>query len=162
MGFLGAAGAGMTAHLGKAELLRMRRQGVLPLSLELGLELLDAVLSRAEAVLIPLHLDVGVMQRQLGGAEVPALYRMLLRGGLQRASAGRGETSALRARLAALASDAERLQALVQLVQEDIAAVLAAIRRAFFFYALLLGFSVLLVRTSASSFCCWPARRRSS
>ena len=57
--------------------MRMRRQGVLPLSLELGLELLDAALSRPEAVLVPLRLDVGVMQRQLGGAEVPALYRVL-------------------------------------------------------------------------------------
>ena len=124
-GFWEPRGAGMTAHLGKAELLRMRRQGVLPLSLELGLELLDAALSRPEAVLIPLRLDVGVMQRQLGGAEVPALYRALLRGGLQRASAASGDTSALRARLAALASDAERLKALVELAQEDIAAVLA-------------------------------------
>ena len=115
----------MTAHLGQAELLRMRRQGVLPLSLELGLELLDAALLRPEAVLIPLHLDVGVMQRQLGGAEVPALYRLLLRDGLQRASAASGDTSTLRARLAALASDAERLKALVELAQEDIAAVLA-------------------------------------
>src|SRR5262249_44150365 len=113
---------GMTAHLGQAELLRMRRQGVLPLSLELGLELLDAALSRAEGVLIPLHLDLGVMQRQLGGEEVPALYRGLLRGGLQRALAASGDT--LRARLAALASDAERLKALVELAQEDIAAVL--------------------------------------
>ena len=124
-GFWEPRGTGMTAHLGKAELFRMRRQGVLPLSLELGLELLDAALSRAEAVLIPLHLDVGVMQRQLGGAEVPALYRALLRGGLQRASAASGDTSALQARLAALASDAERLKALVELAQEDIAAVLA-------------------------------------
>ena len=118
-------GAGMTAHLGRAELMRMRRQGVLPMSLELGLELLDAALSRPEAVLIPLHLDVGVMQRQLGGAEVPALYRALLRSGLKRASAASGDTNTLRARLAALASDAERLKALVELAQEDIAAVLA-------------------------------------
>ena len=118
-------GAGMTAHLGKAELMRMRRQGVLPLSLELGLELLDAALSRPDAVLIPLRLDVGVMQRQLGGEEVPALYRGLLRSGLKRASAASGDTNTLRARLAALASEAERLQALVELVQEDIAAVLA-------------------------------------
>ena len=44
---------------------------------------------------------------------------------MKRASAGSGDTSALRARLAALASDAERLQALVELAQEDIAAVLA-------------------------------------
>src|SRR6201985_1447161 len=98
----------MTAHLGRAELLRMRRQGVKPLSLHLGLELLDAALSRPEAVLIPLHLDVGRMQRQLGGAEVPALYRVLLRGGLQRALAASGDTSALRTRLAALGSDAEQ------------------------------------------------------
>ena len=124
-GFWEPRGAGMTAHLGKAELLRMRRQGVLPLSLELGLELLDAALSRPEAVLIPLRLDVGVMQRQLGGEEVPALYRGLLRSGLKRASAASGDTNALRARLAALASDAERLKALVELAQEDIAAVLA-------------------------------------
>ena len=119
-------GAGMTARLGRADLMRMRRQGVLPMSLELGLELVDAALSRPEAVLIPLHLDVGVMQRQLGqGGDVPALYRVLLRGGLKRASAASGDANTLRARLTALASDAERLKALVELVQEDIAAVLA-------------------------------------
>ena len=124
-GFWEPRGAGMTAHLGKAELLRLRRQGVLPLSLELGLELLDAALSRPEAVLIPIRLDVGVMQRQLGGEEVPALYRGLLRSGLKRASAASGDTNALRVRLAALASEAERLKALVELAQSDIAAVLA-------------------------------------
>ena len=52
-GFWEPRGTGMTAHLGKAELMRMRRQGVLPLSLDLGLELLDAALSRPEAVLDP-------------------------------------------------------------------------------------------------------------
>ena len=124
-GFWEPQGAGMTAHLGKAELLRMRRQGVLPMSLELGLELLDGALSRPEAVLIPIRLDVGVMQRQLGGEEVPALYRALLRSGMKRASGASGDTNTLRARLAALASDAERLKALVELAQEDIAAVLA-------------------------------------
>src|SRR5204862_8009798 len=38
-GFWEPRGAGMTAHLGKVELMRMRRQGVLPMSLALGLEL---------------------------------------------------------------------------------------------------------------------------
>ncbi len=66
-GFWEPRGAGMTAHLGKAELMRMRRQGVLPLTPELGLKLLDAALSRPEVALIPLHLDLGVLQRQLGG-----------------------------------------------------------------------------------------------
>ena len=117
-------GVGMTAHLGRADLLRMRRQGVQALSLELGLELLDAAQSLPDAVVMPIRLDVGVMQRQFG-EDVPALYRGLLRGGLRRASTSSADTNALRARLAALASEGERLQALVELVQEDIAAVLA-------------------------------------
>ena len=61
-----------------------------------------------------------VAVRMVGG-----LYRALLRSGLKRASAASGDTNTLRARLAALASDAERLKALVALAQEDIAAVLA-------------------------------------
>src|SRR4029453_11166646 len=77
-GFWEQRGVGMTAHLGKAELLRMRRLGVQPLSLELGLELLDAAPSPPDATIIPLRLDLGVMQRRLG-EDVPALYRSLLR-----------------------------------------------------------------------------------
>src|SRR5262249_5887781 len=103
-GFWEQRGTGMTAHLGKAELMRMRRQGVQALSLERGLELLDAALARPEAVLVPLQLDLGVMQRQLG-EDVPALYRSLLRIGLKRASAASSDTNALRARLASLASE---------------------------------------------------------
>ena len=95
-----------------------------PLSLRLGLELLDAAQSLPEAVVIPIHLDIGVMQRQLG-EDVPALYRGLVRSGLKRASASSGDTNTLRARLASLASEGERLHALVELAQEDIAAVLA-------------------------------------
>ena len=95
-----------------------------PLSLTLGLELLDAALSRPDAMLIPLRLDLGVLQRQLG-EDVPALYRTLLRGSLKRASAAGADTNALRARLASLASDGERLKALEELAREDIAAVLA-------------------------------------
>ncbi|WP_246791519.1 type I polyketide synthase [Bradyrhizobium commune] len=118
-------GVGMTAHLGRAELLRMRRQGVQALSLELGLKLLDAAQAQPEAMLVPIHLDVGAMQRQFG-EEVPALYRGLVRTGLRRASvASSGDTNSLRSRLASLAGDAERLAALVELAQEEIAAVLA-------------------------------------
>ena len=117
-------GVGMTAHLGRAELMRMRRQGVQALSLELGLELLDAAQSLPDAVVMPIRLDIGVMQRQFG-EDVPALYRGLLRSGLKRASASSGDTNTLRARLASLASEGERLQALVELAQEEIAAVLA-------------------------------------
>ncbi|KJC42519.1 hypothetical protein UB31_24310, partial [Bradyrhizobium sp. LTSP849] len=118
-------GVGMTAHLGRAELMRMRRQGVQALSLELGLALLDAAQAQPEAMLVPIHLDVGAMQRQLSD-DVPALYRGLVRSGLRRAStASSGDTNSLRSRLAALASEGERLAALVELAQEEIAAVLA-------------------------------------
>ena len=103
-------GAGMTAHLGKADCGGCAARCAAAVA-ELGLELLEAALSRAEAVLIPLHMDVGgdatAARRRRGAGAVPRL----LRGGLQRAWRRRGETSALRARLAALASDAERLQA---------------------------------------------------
>jgi NADPH:quinone reductase-like Zn-dependent oxidoreductase/acyl carrier protein len=119
-------GVGMTAHLGRAELMRMRRQGVQALSLELGLSLLDAAQAQPEAMLVPIHLDVGAMQRQFAG-EVPALYRGLVRSGLRKAStASSGDTNALRVRLAALPGESERLQALVELAQEEIAAVLAS------------------------------------
>ena len=93
-------GAGMTAHLGRAELLRLRRQGVQALSLELGLALLDAAqsLQNGKRSSIPIRLDLGVMQRQFA-EDVPALYRGLLRSGLKRASASSGDTNALRARL---------------------------------------------------------------
>ncbi|MDN3279523.1 SDR family NAD(P)-dependent oxidoreductase, partial [Frankia sp. RB7] len=117
-------GVGMTAHLGRAELMRMRRQGVQALSLKLGLALLDAAQALPEAALIPIHLDIGVVQRQFS-EDVPALYRALVRGSLRRASTSSGDTNALRVRLVALASDAERQQALVELAQEEIAAVLA-------------------------------------
>jgi pimaricinolide synthase PimS1 len=117
-------GVGMTAHLGRAELMRMRRQGVQALSLELGLELLDAAQSLPDAVVIPIHLDIGVMLRQFAD-DVPALYRGLMRSGLRRASASSGDTNSLQSRLAALASEEERLAALVELAQGEIAAVLA-------------------------------------
>src|SRR6185312_14454551 len=86
-------GVGMTAHLGRAELMRMRRQGVQALSLELGLELLDAAQSLPDAAVVPIHLDVSAMQRQFG-EDVPPLYRGLVRTGVRRASAaGSGDTN---------------------------------------------------------------------
>ena len=122
-GFWEQRGTGMTAHLGRAELLRMRRQGVQPLSHALGLALLDAARSLPDAVVMPVRLDLAVLQRQFG-EDVPALYRGLLRSGLKRASAASADSDGLRGRLAALAGERERLQALVALAQEDIAAVL--------------------------------------
>jgi NADP-dependent 3-hydroxy acid dehydrogenase YdfG/acyl carrier protein len=117
-------GKGMTSHLGAAELLRIRRSGIRPLSVERGLALLDAAMTRPEAGLVPVQLEVGGMQRQLTeSAPLPALLRALVRPGLRRADTASMAASALRQRLAVL-PEKERLKALVTLVQEVVAAVL--------------------------------------
>ncbi|WP_437612231.1 SDR family NAD(P)-dependent oxidoreductase [Sorangium sp. So ce834] len=124
-GFWAQAGVGMTAHLGEAELSRMRRSGVVPMSVREGLSLLDTALLRSEATLVPLHLDVARLQRGLeASGELPALFRSLLRPGLRKASsATKKEASALRERLSEL-PEAERLSSLVELVRAEVAAVI--------------------------------------
>jgi len=117
-------GVGMTANLGEAELLRMRRQGLRALSVEDGLGLLDVALDRPEAGLVPVGLDLGRRQRQLAEAEaVPALLRVLVRPRLRRAGAAAASATALRQRLAQL-PESERHRKLVTLVQEQVAAVM--------------------------------------
>ena len=117
-------GLGMTAHLGKAELTRMRRQGLAPMSVETGLALLDAALARPEATLVPARLDLVRIERQATvAAALPGLLRALLRPNLRRASAAAISASGLRQRLAPL-PEQQRLGTLVKLVREDVAAVM--------------------------------------
>jgi acyl transferase domain-containing protein/acyl carrier protein len=124
-GLWAQAGVGMTAHLGEAELSRIRRAGLVPISVDEGLALLDAALSRSEASLVPVHLDLAQLQRGLeSSGELPALLRALVRPGLRKASsAARKEASTLRERLSAL-PEAERLSSLIDLVRAEVAAVL--------------------------------------
>src|SRR3954462_13623186 len=72
-------GIGMTAQLGAAELMRLRRAGVRPFSVDKGLALLDAALARAEGGLVAAPFDLGLLQRQAEQAMVPALLRTLVR-----------------------------------------------------------------------------------
>jgi acyl carrier protein len=117
-------GVGMTAHLGRAQLLRMRRAGLQTLSTEQGMGLLDTALSRPEASLVPVRLQLAMLQRQASeSGSVPALLRTLVRPGLRRVGAGSGEASALRQRLSRLPEE-ERLGQLIVLVQEVTAAVM--------------------------------------
>ncbi|WP_434043624.1 SDR family NAD(P)-dependent oxidoreductase [Sorangium cellulosum] len=128
-GFWEQAGLGMTSHLGAADLARLRRQGLAPLSVAQGLRLLDRALARAEATLVPAALDLPALQRAASDAgRVPPLLR-----GLVRTSPGRPTAtatpeagpaaSALRARLSAL-PEAERPGALLDLVRTEVAVVL--------------------------------------
>ncbi|WP_394836552.1 amino acid adenylation domain-containing protein [Pendulispora rubella] len=124
------SGAGMTSHLGQADLLRLRRQGTQPLSVAEGLHLFDVALGRSEAALVPVKLDLAQLRRSLDEAHlaVPALLRALIRAssfGVAKAQASAQPASQLRDRLASL-PEAERLAALTELVQREVTAVLGA------------------------------------
>jgi acyl carrier protein len=90
------------------------------------LALLDAALKRPEAMLIPIQLNTARMQLlHADGMAVPALLRGLLRPGLRKVSAASGTAAALWQRLAAL-PEAERKDAMLGVVREEVAVVLGA------------------------------------
>ncbi|MBW8094247.1 hypothetical protein IGW14_41640, partial [Streptomyces hygroscopicus subsp. hygroscopicus] len=114
----------MTAHLDDADISRMTRAGMAPLTTTDALDLFEAALARGHAVLLPLHLDVAALGR--AGA-LPALFQGLVRRSSRRVAASGGADgaggSALHRRLVA-ASEPERQRILLDLVRADVAAVL--------------------------------------
>ncbi|MFD7121841.1 type I polyketide synthase [Streptomyces sp. NPDC059922] len=118
-------GTGMTAHLGRADLSRMRRQGIAAMPLEQGLTLLDAALRRPEAHLVPLRLDLAALGRSAAETgHIPAVLRSLVRPGPRKAAAGGGESpDTLRDRLATLPPE-QRTETVTALVLRETAVVL--------------------------------------
>ncbi|MFJ4616494.1 SDR family NAD(P)-dependent oxidoreductase [Streptomyces griseus] len=118
----------LTAHLGDSDRARMERTGVRALTSEEGLALFDAALATDEALLVPLHLDLGTLRtRAASDGELPPLFRGLVRAAGRRTVAGDVDTSgadALRRRLDA-AGEPERRRLVVELVRQQAAAVLA-------------------------------------
>ncbi|WP_407563199.1 SDR family NAD(P)-dependent oxidoreductase [Streptomyces sp. 184] len=113
--------SGMTGHLDQADVGKLRRSGLVPLTTEQGMALFDAAVSPGgPAVLLP----AGVSTGQLDAESAPPLLRALVRPARRAAGAGgRGGVAELVARLAAL-EPAERGAALVELVSAHVAAVL--------------------------------------
>ncbi|HWO24080.1 MAG TPA: type I polyketide synthase, partial [Kofleriaceae bacterium] len=113
---------GLTAHLSESQVGRMARSGVLALTSDEGLALLDAALARPDATLVPARLDTAAL-----GAQGPALSPMLrglvrgvrLRRLAAKAAAGAGMAEQLRA-----LSPAERARALLERVRAEVASVL--------------------------------------
>ncbi|WP_449224370.1 SDR family NAD(P)-dependent oxidoreductase, partial [Amycolatopsis silviterrae] len=114
-----ASTGGMTGTLDDAGLDRIARSGMPLLTVEQGMELFDAALNGAEAVVVPARLDFAALRAQ--GA-VPALLRELIRGTNRRAAAA-GADSGLARSLAGL-TDEERAAALLGLVRTQVATVL--------------------------------------
>ncbi|MER5809047.1 type I polyketide synthase [Streptomyces sp. NPDC002033] len=109
----------LTATLGAAGLRRMNAGGVLPLSTEEGLALFDRAIASGLPHSAPVHLDRALLR---GGEDTPALLRGLVYTAPRRATAP-DDAQALRSRLSALPA-AERQEALLETVRDQIAAVL--------------------------------------
>ncbi|HEY7147795.1 MAG TPA: type I polyketide synthase, partial [Streptosporangiaceae bacterium] len=74
-----ADASGLTSHLSAGDLARMARGGVGALATADGLALLDLAAGRAEALLVPVRLDVpGLRARAARGEAMPALWRSLV------------------------------------------------------------------------------------
>ncbi|MFJ8547373.1 SDR family NAD(P)-dependent oxidoreductase, partial [Streptomyces sp. NPDC093586] len=114
------AGLGLTAHLGQAELARIRRMGIEPLSVDEGLRALDAALAARPGHLVPVRLVPAALRR--GRDEVPAVLRGMARPRLRRANTAEAP-SGLRGRLAAMSPD-QRRESLTLLVRSAAAGVL--------------------------------------
>ncbi len=117
---LWADASGMTGHLGDADLARMSRTGIKPMSNEQGLALLDAATGHGAAYLLAADVDV----RALSGQPVPPPLRALAGGPARRTAAASGGVPVdWAARLGGL-SAADRHRALATLVRTHAATVL--------------------------------------
>ncbi|KOT60338.1 hypothetical protein ADK43_14935 [Streptomyces rimosus subsp. rimosus] len=113
-----AQDSGMTGTLTDADVQRIARQGMPPLSAEEGVALFDAALTSAEPLALPVRLDLATLREQ---GEVPPLLRSLIRTRTRRT--GAVAASGIAQRLAGL-STAERREALLDVVRTQIATVL--------------------------------------
>ncbi|MFJ4948101.1 SDR family NAD(P)-dependent oxidoreductase [Streptomyces sp. NPDC088760] len=115
---------GLTAHLSETDQARMSRGGVLALTPEEGLALLDTGLRADRALLVPIKLDLRALRSDAAkGAAVPHLLRGLVRAGRRSARAAAGDGSGLLRRLAGLA-EAEQEAVLLGIIQAEATAVL--------------------------------------
>ncbi|MFI5980679.1 type I polyketide synthase [Streptomyces sp. NPDC051555] len=115
--------SGMTGEMGRADLARVARSGLVALSSQDGLALFDAALAADEALLLPVRFDQAAL-RELG-AEVPGVLRGLVRGPVRRARAAEqgGAAKELVQRLSGML-EGDRTRALSEFVRGLIATVL--------------------------------------
>ncbi|MFE4513936.1 SDR family NAD(P)-dependent oxidoreductase, partial [Kitasatospora sp. NPDC056783] len=112
---------GMTAHLSEADVERMARSGVRPITTDEGLALLDLALAGDRALLVPIGLDLPALRS--AGTSSPVLRGLLRPAARRTAAAAPSAPGSALDRLAALGR-AERDAALFELVRTHVAAVL--------------------------------------
>src|SRR5690606_36311750 len=114
------ARGGMAARLSAADRARMERQGIPFLEPDVGIELFDEALTRGEAQLTLIHLDLPTLGRS---DSIAPILRGLVRRAPQPSRQRRADGSALGQRLAQI-SEAEREVFLRELVRGEAASIL--------------------------------------
>ncbi|GAA3784077.1 type I polyketide synthase [Micromonospora maritima] len=111
---------GMTRDLGAAGRDRLTRQGIVPLTTDRALALLDASRRGRRPLLLPVHLDLAALRTRTGRDQLPAPLHALAGGPTRRTAAAGG---GLRDRLAG-ASAEDRARLVAELVAGQVADVL--------------------------------------
>ncbi len=111
--------AGMSSERDETDIARMRRSGVAPLPTERALELFDVALATGQAVLVPVQLETAALRAHATDGRLPSLFRGVVRAPARRAQAA----DSLARRLAEL-PQASWGAVVLDLVREQIAAVL--------------------------------------
>ncbi|WP_223839895.1 type I polyketide synthase [Nocardiopsis deserti] len=119
---LWARSSGMTGELAEADVARMRRTGLSPMSDEQGLALLDTAVSLDDAVLVPTGLDPMILRSMAEAGVLPPPLRGVVRS-TSRSEVSGGATADLKGRIAELPSK-ERADFVLESVRGQIAAVL--------------------------------------
>ena len=109
-----------TGMLAGSDADRMARSGMPPVTPQQGVALFDAAVTSGEAAVLPVRLDMSVLRAQ---PEVPPLLRGLIRTKSKRSVAGTETADTLTRRLSGL-SESERTDVLLELIREQVAAVL--------------------------------------
>ncbi|MEV0535386.1 type I polyketide synthase [Kitasatospora sp. NPDC050463] len=122
---LWAEATGMTGHLDTAELARIARAGVLPLSSEQGLRLFDLACAAGAAAVLPILLDTAALRARSGHEPLHPLFGGLVRRPVRRAAGPvpQESTESLAERLARAPQD-QRDQVVFELVRSATAALL--------------------------------------
>ncbi|WP_189167456.1 type I polyketide synthase [Sphaerisporangium melleum] len=116
--------SGLTGTLGEADRARLARTGVVPLTTEDGLALFDAACAAGRATLVPIRLDLRSLRVAAQFAALPAIVHALVPVGRRRVvGADPAAASELRERLARM-PEAEHARVLMDLVLDQVAAVL--------------------------------------
>ncbi|KAB8190932.1 SDR family NAD(P)-dependent oxidoreductase [Nonomuraea phyllanthi] len=116
--------SGMTGELSPADVARLARAGVAPLSVEQGLELFDAALTGAEPAVVAVRWDGAGLRTRAENGDLPPLLRGLVRATRRAATQTAGGQDSLISRLAELTRE-EGLRLLTERVRGHVAVVLA-------------------------------------